>query len=166
LLYNLHHTTHLPANIPSLFITDPETGRQLPTDGFMIWVNHVAIHRNRDLWGSDVNDFKPERFLSSKTEAATSKTKDAWRPFEKGPRACIGQELALTETKIILALTLRRFKIHTAYADMEKVANDGLGWPADQGGKNGRLMGDVAYQIIRATAKPRQGMPARVSLQA
>jgi cytochrome P450 len=33
----------------------------------------------------------------------------AWRPFERGPRNCIGQELANMEARVIMACTLRRY---------------------------------------------------------
>lgn len=33
----------------------------------------------------------------------------AYRPFERGPRSCIGQELVIVEMRVVLALTVRRF---------------------------------------------------------
>ena len=33
----------------------------------------------------------------------------AWRPFERGPRNCIGQELANLEARVILASVARRY---------------------------------------------------------
>jgi cytochrome P450 len=52
----------------------------------MIWVNTYTIHRRADFF-PDPDAFIPERFLEQEIP------KDAWRPFEKGPRSCIGQEL-------------------------------------------------------------------------
>lgn len=46
--------------------------------------------------------------------------KDAWRPFEKGPRTCIGQELALLEMKIIMVMTLRYFDIKADYEEWDR----------------------------------------------
>jgi len=46
--------------------------------------------------------------------------KDSWRPFEKGPRACIGQELAMLEMKIIMVMTLRDFDVKENYAEWER----------------------------------------------
>ncbi|KAK9234176.1 hypothetical protein V1525DRAFT_413900 [Lipomyces kononenkoae] len=42
--------------------------------------------------------FMPERFVPNVTVEVP---RTAWRPFEKGPRNCVGQELALLESKII-----------------------------------------------------------------
>jgi len=146
----------------SLFLQDPKTGERYPTDGFLVWINHVSIHRNADLWDSP-DEFRPQRFLGSNPEG--SKYKDSWRPFEKGPRACIGQELAVIEAKVVLTLTLRKFNIKVTYNEMDKLVNDGLDWPVAQPGEQ-KVFGEEAFQVLRGTAKPRQGMPARVTLRA
>jgi len=61
----------------------------------------------------DVDDFKPERWLD-KTKSLDSY---AFTPFSGGPRNCIGQHLALNESKIILAefLTMFDFKLQDDY---------------------------------------------------
>jgi cytochrome P450 len=46
--------------------------------------------------------------------------KDVFRPFEKGSRDCIGQQLAMLEMKIILALTLRHFEFEEDYVSWDK----------------------------------------------
>lgn len=46
--------------------------------------------------------------------------KHAYRPFGKGPRACIGQKLAMFEMKIIMVLTLRNFDISAEYEDWDR----------------------------------------------
>lgn len=43
--------------------------------------------------------------------------KNAFRPWEMGPRNCIGQELASLELRLILALTVREFEVETAYPE-------------------------------------------------
>lgn len=44
-----------------------------------------ALHRRRDLWGPDADEFKPERWIGRKT---------GWEylPFNGGPRICLGRE--------------------------------------------------------------------------
>jgi len=49
--------------------------------------------------------FLPERFLS--TSPFPTPHRYAWRPFERGPRACLGQELAMEEMRIIFLLAVR-----------------------------------------------------------
>lgn len=66
---------------------------------------HV-LHRRRDLWGEDADDFVPERW-DKKRGAASA----AWHfvPFNGGPRICIGQQLALTEAGYVLVRMLQRY---------------------------------------------------------
>lgn len=82
---------------PGFTVRDPKTGEALPTDDYLIWVVHYAQHRDPDIWGESATSFQPERFLP---ENAGKLPEGAWRPFEKGPRNCIGQDLALLETKM------------------------------------------------------------------
>ncbi|XP_019059121.1 PREDICTED: cytochrome P450 72A13-like [Tarenaya hassleriana] len=67
----------------------------------------ILIHRDPDLWGEDANEFKPERFEDGISRA--TKNQVSFLPFGWGPRICPGQNFALTETKMALALILRRF---------------------------------------------------------
>lgn len=46
--------------------------------------------------------------------------KDAWRPFEKGPRSCIGRDLSIAEMKIVMILTLREFAFENAYEEWDQ----------------------------------------------
>lgn len=100
---------------PGFSVTAPD-GRQCPTEGLLVWSNHFAIHRNSDYWPQP-NDFLPERWLVDKDDPLFPTAKGMWRAFEYGPRNCIGQELALLEIRLILALTVItenfRFKVHT-----------------------------------------------------
>lgn len=105
--------------------------------------------------------FIPERFLSN--GGSSDSSNPAYLPFSKGPRICIGQELALIEMKIILVMTLRRFDIRAAFEDLHMLKDDGSYWPNDESGIQ-EVYGDEAYQVMLGSAKPREGMPARVSL--
>ena len=124
----LFASSHLPAplrdisgsnstsNIDRSFvhsITDPETGAVYPMTGFTVWPVVHLVHRNEEFFPRPT-EFIPERFLPDQTPFPDCKLfakegKDAWRPFEKGPRNCIGQELAMVETKVILAMTVGVF---------------------------------------------------------
>jgi cytochrome P450 len=93
---------------PTFFLKHPETGQQLPTGGFILFAASKAIHRNPKFW-SDPDKFLPERWLEQDVH------RNAYRPFELGPRGCIGQELALTELRLLLAMTVRDLEIVPAY---------------------------------------------------
>lgn len=138
---------------PGFTVTAPD-GRHCPTDGFLVWSNHVAIHRNSDYW-EHPNDFLPERWLVGKDDPLSPAAKGAWRAFELGPRNCIGQELALLEIKLVLILTLREFRIESAYDEWDKMK-------LPKGPKT--VDGDRAYQILLGAAHPSDGFPCKVSL--
>ncbi|XP_047339532.1 cytochrome P450 72A14-like [Impatiens glandulifera] len=75
--------------------------------GSQLMVPIIFIHRDRQLWGEDVEEFKPERF--AKGLAAASDRQGSFLPFGGGPRTCIGNNFAMMEAKMALSLILRRF---------------------------------------------------------
>lgn len=97
-------------------------------------------------------------------ENASKLPANGWRAFERGPRNCIGQDLALLEARIILGLTVRSFDFQAAFNSLDDLANDGSVYAKDEGYRTGKqdLDGEVAYPVFLGTAKPREGMPMRV----
>ncbi|KAI9894092.1 MAG: hypothetical protein M1814_004862 [Vezdaea aestivalis] len=133
-------------------------GETYPAFNRMVWVVNHTMSRRQDLYPNP-DEFIPERFMPAPDNFQTV-PKDAWRPFEKGPRACIGQELAIVEMKVVLALTLRSFDITAEYEEYDRLM--GREKPGSTlGGKRG-MFGYRAYQELIASAKPVDSMPARV----
>ena len=135
----------------TFFIRDPKTGNRLPTKDLNLFVVHYAIQRNPDLWGESADTFEPSRFMP---EQSSTLPENAWRPFEKGPRNCIGQELALLEAKIILAMVVRSFDFEAAYDRLEELKNDGSLYALDESWRKGiqEVDGEVAYQVSSAVS--------------
>ncbi|KAE9371570.1 cytochrome P450 [Stipitochalara longipes BDJ] len=134
-------------------------GVEYPTKNTMIWPNVHTMHRRADLWPQP-DDFIPERFLPSPHNFQEI-MKDAWRPFQKGPRACIGQELAMLDIKVIMVMTLRDFDIKAEYEEWDlALGREKPGEMLD--GRRG-MFGHRAYQQLKATAKPADGMPVKVT---
>ena len=131
---------------PDFFLTHPETGQQFPTEGMMVFSCSFAMQHHPDYW-PDPETFKPDRWLAKNGEASQQR-KNTWRPFELGPRGCIGQELAMTELKLILALTVRELDIIPSY---DKDAPKLFGSPAYQA--------DVYAEL---TSHPKSGMPVMI----
>lgn len=80
-------------------------GIRYPTFNALINTNPTAIHLRRDLWPR-ADEFLPERFIVPEGHVLHP-VKNAWRAFELGNTRCIGEELAMMEMKLVLALTVR-----------------------------------------------------------
>ncbi|CAG8485892.1 5849_t:CDS:2, partial [Scutellospora calospora] len=68
----------------------------------------AAIHKLPEIWGSDADKFIPERWQTS--DLMSKVNNYTYMPFITGSRSCIGNKLALTEFKILLAVYIRNFK--------------------------------------------------------
>jgi cytochrome P450 len=104
-----------------------DDGSDVCVDGMLMYICHYGIHRDPKVFGDDADAFRPERWLGDvDTSMSTNNDDDAaqgpaeknnenkipassWRPFERGPRNCIGQELANLEARVILACTVRKY---------------------------------------------------------
>ncbi|KAF2283278.1 hypothetical protein GH714_043630 [Hevea brasiliensis] len=76
--------------------------------GVSLQIPLYLIHRDPELWGQDATEFNPERF----SEGISKASKDLQSPFFSfgwGPRTCIGQNFAMIEAKLALALILQHF---------------------------------------------------------
>ncbi|KAK8259210.1 hypothetical protein V6Z11_D13G041300 [Gossypium hirsutum] len=70
----------------------------------------IALHHDPDLWGDDVNLFKPERFAEGIAKA-TKYNAAAFMPFGLGSRSCVGMSFAITEAKTALSMILQRYTV-------------------------------------------------------
>ncbi|KAF3660057.1 CytochromeA4 [Capsicum annuum] len=77
--------------------------------GTEVLIPILAIHHDQAIWGNDANEFNPSRFSEGVARAA--KHPLAYVPFGLGVRQCIGQNLAILQTKLTLAIILQRFAL-------------------------------------------------------
>ena len=111
-----------PPYIISIPISYPDgsvgTIRQ-DVSGLTVSTSHYLLHRNPAVWGPDARVFRPDRWLDEKYMSQIRS--GSWRPFEHGPRNCIGQELAMMELKIVLIAIARGFEFEKiGYAGASK----------------------------------------------
>ncbi|KAF8850100.1 fatty acid hydroxylase [Acephala macrosclerotiorum] len=64
------------------------------------------IHRDPSVYGSDAEDFKPERMLD---EPFSKLPPNSWKPFGNGMRGCIGRPFAWQEAILTTAMLLQNF---------------------------------------------------------
>ncbi|KAF5344627.1 hypothetical protein D9757_013906 [Collybiopsis confluens] len=60
------------------------------------------MHRRADLWGPDVLEFDPDRFLDSRLHKYLTPNPFIFLPFNAGPRICLGQQFAYNEMSYFL----------------------------------------------------------------
>lgn len=158
------------AGLVDVSLTDRH-GNIYPTQGLCPMVSHRHMHLSPRLWVRP-QEFLPQRWLVEPGhELYPSNNSGAFRPFEQGPRSCIGQTLVLHELRVVLVLTARTFEITPAYDewDAEQRANER--WVRKMARRVGlvgedikTVMGERAYQSSRPGAHPADGYPCRVSL--
>ncbi|ORY66350.1 cytochrome P450 97B3 [Pseudomassariella vexata] len=76
-----------------------------------------ATNLDKKLWGSDADEFKPERWIAKDGDEQTKATASggassnyAFMSFLHGPRSCIGQSFAKAEFACLLASWIGRFE--------------------------------------------------------
>ncbi|KAI1346032.1 cytochrome P450 [Xylaria sp. FL0043] len=140
------------------FVVKASTGEEYLMDGLIMYPCASIIQRDPGVFGDTADDWMPERWLG---DAANSIPASAWRPFERGPRNCIGLELANLESRVIIAIIARKY-------DFTKT---GLGEPVlDTNGlpilnsKGQYKVRSELYNTRKMTSKPVDGTTVKVKL--
>ncbi|XP_055316405.1 probable cytochrome P450 313a4 [Sitodiplosis mosellana] len=90
--------------------TDIKLSKGCIPQGSMVVINIMHLHRNPKIWGENVLEFNPDRFLP---ENVAKRPPFSYIPFSAGSRNCIGMKYAMMSAKITLAHLLRRYKFTT-----------------------------------------------------
>ncbi len=74
--------------------------------GHNVLISPYALHRDKRFWPQP-EKFIPERFLP---EEIKKRPRNAYLPFGAGPRMCIGNNFAIMEMQLVIALLLQKFR--------------------------------------------------------
>ncbi|KAL1603692.1 hypothetical protein SLS60_005281 [Paraconiothyrium brasiliense] len=122
-------------------------GQQYTTKGQLVTGVQHTMHYDPRIFPNPTK-FDPDRFARDEVP------RNAWRPFERGPRGCLGQTMAMEEMKITLLLTVRDFDFECSGL---KPTKQRVGWTDLD-----TVLGDRAFQVMKFEAKPIDGMPMTV----
>ena len=87
-------------------VDDQLDGYPIPANT-LIFITPFVTHHDPKYW-PDPERFDPERFTS---EQVASRPRHIYYPFGEGPHLCLGNNFALMEMQLILAMTLQRFRL-------------------------------------------------------
>jgi cytochrome P450 family 13 len=73
--------------------------------GTDVTLDIFALHFDRKIWGKDVDEYRPERWLETDT------LHSSFYSFGAGPRICLGMRLAFLEQQMMLTYLLRKYRI-------------------------------------------------------
>lgn len=135
--------------------TVSHNGREYPVDNGLgvVAFNH-GLHYDSTYF-PEPTKFKPERFLDPSNPTPNR----CMRTFSRGARACLGQNLAMTELQAILLLTVRDYEFqYVNTAEWQKPNEKPRVGYTDLD----IVYGDAVFQELGIEAKPRGGMIMKV----
>ena len=92
--------------------------------GTIVGCNPWVIHRRREVFGEDVDVFRPERWIADDRKGKESEQRrikemsGTMLHFGMGARTCIGKNISLLEIYKLVPTVLRRFEVCTFYASI------------------------------------------------
>ncbi|KAF3685214.1 Cytochrome [Capsicum annuum] len=106
----LYETLRLFPSVPTYGRTNKEEVKlgelSLPAEVLLV-IPSILVHYDKEVWGEDAKEFKPERFSEGVSKATNGQV--SFIPFSWGPRVCIGQNFAMMEAKMAIAMILQKF---------------------------------------------------------
>ncbi|KAJ7611688.1 cytochrome P450 [Roridomyces roridus] len=116
--------------------------------GQIIYIPILVVNRDKEIWGADAEEFRPERWEDPEITNNNS-IPGVWGhilSFLGGPRACIGYRFSLVEMKALLFTLIRAFEFELAV-------------PAEDIGKKSVI---VQRPIVRSEPKGGNQLPVIV----
>jgi len=109
-------------------------GKFLPA-GTVVGCNAWTVHRDKNIYGPDADEFRPERWLAEDKEYVR-RMENLSFAFGGGPRVCIGKNIAMLEINKFIPEFFRRFNIELVDPKRYKLRP---GWLVLQSGLDSRI---------------------------
>ncbi|KAF8130328.1 cytochrome P450 [Boletus edulis] len=103
----------LPLSKPILGVSGDMIHEVRVSKGTEIMISISAYNRDKDLWGEDAHEFKPDRWLDGTMDGKESPGVGVYAnlmSFYSGPQACIGWRFALIELQAFLSTLVGKFE--------------------------------------------------------
>jgi cytochrome P450 len=97
---------------PPVWICSREPSENLYIDDFVIekgtqiMISPLIVHRDKNIWGNDAEEFRPERF-----ENIEGYKNSMYFPFLIGPENCTGKKLAILEACSVIVALFKDYNI-------------------------------------------------------
>ena len=101
-------------------------GHKVP-EGIIVGCNAWALHRNKSVWGEDVEVYRPERWLECTEEVAALRNRTLFQ-FGAGSHTCLGKNISLLEMYKLVPSFLRTFEVSRLYDDYSSACNVLISW--------------------------------------
>jgi cytochrome P450 len=82
--------------------------------GTIVGANSWIVSHDKSAWGSDAGQWKPERWLDLNGNAEKKSLEDRFVVFSKGPRGCIGKDIAMLVVTLAVAGIVSKWRIESA----------------------------------------------------
>jgi cytochrome P450 len=116
------------ADVVRTVTRDTEVAGYTLPEGSIVLPAVALVQRDREHYGGDALEFRPERFLDGSPPPYT------WIPFGGGVRRCIGAAFATLEMKVVLREVLSRVELAPVRAADEGTRVSGVMMLPDRGG--------------------------------
>ena len=92
--------------------------KPLPT-GTVVGANSWIVSHDTNVWGGDALQWKPERWLDAKVDVDKRSLEDKFVVFSRGPRGCIGKDIAMLIVTQAVAGIVSRWRMESV-GEMEE----------------------------------------------
>ncbi|KAJ6607567.1 cytochrome P450 [Mycena sp. CBHHK59/15] len=103
----------LPLSTPIIGVDGTVMNTITVPKGTSIQISLAAANHNKQIWGEDALEFRPERWTNGKADSVTTKlcgVDGNTMTFLGGGRSCIGFKFSQLEMKVVVCVLLRAFK--------------------------------------------------------